>query len=146
MRESWANAMPLYHKALRVPANTPKENPATLEVQINQRIVILVSVKFPAGCHDIVQVAGYYGIKQLFPYEAEDSITGDDETVTTLEWFTGPAVPFKLTFKGWSPGTSFVHYPVIRIVTLPDEIFGPVRLLTQILRKLDVWFWRIFRL
>lgn len=137
--------MPLYHKTLTVSKNTPEANPVKLEILIQQRIIVKVDVKFPRGCHDMVHITGFYGIKQLFPYEKEDSITGNAESVSTLEWLEAPEVPFKITIKGWSPGTAYSHSPIIRVVTLPDALDAPARLLTRVLKKLDVWLWRIFR-
>ena len=138
--------MPLYCESLTVPKNTPKANPVQVTIKIEQRIIVFAGVKFPDGCHDMVQVAGYYGIKQLFPYHPEESITGNDEMVPTIEWFESPTVPWKITVKGWSPGAAYDHTVLIRIITLPDALETPIKLLNRILQKLDVWLWRLFRI
>ena len=140
------DAMPLYHETLIVPAGTLKINAVKVDIKIEQRTIILAGVKFPDGCHDRVHIAGYYGIKQLFPYHSEESIRGSGETVSTLEWWESRVVPWTLTVKGWSPGTSYSHRILIRVITLPDAFETPVKLLSRILEKLDIWLWRIFRI
>ena len=138
--------MPLYHQTLIVPADTLKINAVKVDIKIEQRTIILAGVKFPDGCHDLVHVAGYYGIKQLFPYHSEESIRGSGETVSTLEWWESRVVPWTLTVKGWCPGATYAHRILIRVITLPDALETPVKLLSRILQKLDVWLWRIFKI
>jgi len=136
--------MPLYHKTLTVPKNTPEMNPAQVDIEIHQRIVIYASVKFPRGCHDLVHVALFYGIKQLMPYLSEESVVGDGETVWGLEWWEAPGVPWKLTVKGWSPGTAFNHSPVVRVVTLPDITSSAIELIFRVSGRLELAIRRIF--
>jgi len=113
--------MPIYPVTLTVPADTAEDAPVEVDVQIKERVVTRVDVKFKPGCMDMVHVAVFYGIKQLFPRETGKSVVGDAETVSWLEWWEAPEVPCTITFKAWSPGTEYQHQLVCRIMTLPER-------------------------
>jgi len=112
--------MPIYPVTLTVPADTPETAPVEADVEIEERVVTRVDVKFKPGCMDMVHVAVFYGIKQLFPRETGKSVVGDAETVSWLEWWEAPEVPCTLTFKAWSPGTSYQHVLPCRVETEPE--------------------------
>jgi len=113
--------MPIYTATLTVPANTQEANPATVAIEFREKVVERVEVKFPPGCADMVNVIVQHGIKQVFPPETGMTIAGDGETVGFMEWWEAPETPCKLTFVGWSPGTSYDHKIICRIMTIPDK-------------------------
>ena len=113
--------MPIYTAALTVPAGTPKDNPAVVEVEVEEYTVIRFDVYFPPGCHGQVHVAVFYGAEQIAPKPAEAALTGDFETVSWPEEWRVPERPCTIEFRGWSPNASYNHTVLCRVITRPVE-------------------------
>jgi len=112
--------MPIYPVTLTVPADTPETAPVEVDVEIEEHRVTEVSVHYPNGCADMVHVALFYGIRQIAPRPEGATLVGNDETIRWLEKWDAPETPCKLTFKAWSPGTSYQHVLPCRVETEPE--------------------------
>jgi len=109
----------LYVLSLTVPANTPEDNPAKADIEIQEKIISLFSLHLPPGCAGLVKARVKYGPKVFWPCPEDAWITGDSETITFSEHFELPETPCRLTLEACSPGTSYEHTIILRLGTLP---------------------------
>jgi len=126
--------------AVTVPPNTPVENPTTATFTLAKAILTKFEVHFPSGCVGMVKCALYYGIKQLIPVDSAQWLAGDGETVSLRVQIPLPNHPTTLTFKAWSPGTSYPHTLQVRVESLPEE----EALLGRVLTRWIKLFRRVF--
>jgi len=119
--------MPIYVDALTVPAGTSKNNPAVLEIEVEEYTITGYEVFFPPGCHGQVYIAIYYGSEQLAPKPAGAALRGDWETVSWPEEWRVPERPCTIEFRGWSPLATYDHTVLCRVITRPIEQEGWVR-------------------
>jgi len=119
--------------AVTVPANTPAEKPVEATFTLAKAILTKFEVHFPSGCVGMVKCALYYGIKQLIPVDPTQWLAGDGETVSLRVQIPLPNHPTTLTFKAWSPGTSYSHMLQVRLESLPEEEALPGRGLARLI-------------
>jgi len=98
-----------YEFDLTIPANTPKESPAELDVTISAGTIEQIEVQLPRGLRSLVHTVAIRGSHQLWPTNPDGSIKGDDARIIWGENFPLIHAPFIITLLGWSPGTSFSH-------------------------------------
>jgi len=127
--------MPIYPVSLTVPADTPSDRYARVDVDIRKAIITRYDVHFPAGCHGMVHITIWHGIKQIVPHEEGATLWGDDETVPIPEYWECPSDPTRLTIRGWSPGTHYDHTITVRIITMPPEKAYPGAILVDLWRR-----------
>jgi hypothetical protein len=111
--------MPIYSVKLNVPANTPEDNPVSVDITIKQKFIWKMEIGFPKNCNYLVGIQIRYGIKRFWPEDPETWIWGNNEIVSFEERFELPSLNETLTVYGISPGTSYDHEILIRIITLP---------------------------
>jgi len=119
--------------AVTVPADTPAENPVEATFTLAKAILTKFEVHFPPGCAGMVKCALYYGIKQLVPVKLGQYLAGDGETVSLRVQVPLPNHPTTLTFKAWSPGTTYPHTLQVRLESLPEEEALPGRGLARLI-------------
>jgi len=117
--------MAIYVLPFTVPANTPEESPLELELKLEEPLITKFELHFPDGCAGMVKVRVFYGIKQIYPKEERTYFSGNNETISFVEYFKGPSVPWKLRVIAFSPGTSYDHSLILRLGTLPEEVAAP---------------------
>ena len=103
---------------LTVPLNTLITAPAVTRFVTPAGLLEYVTVEFPAGCHDMVNVQLLQGNNPIVPTTLDRSLVGNDVTLM-------PPVKKRLEvnrtnfiFRGWSPGTTYEH-----VITLGLGIF-----------------------
>ena len=111
--------MPIYTETLTVPAGTAQNNPATVEIEVEEYTVTRIDIYFPPGCHGLVHVVVFYGAEQLAPKPTGKTIIGNAETVSWPEEWRCPDRPATLEFRGWSPSARYDHNIICRVVTRP---------------------------
>lgn len=127
---------------IEVPANTLVSEPERRTLPITIGVITRISVKFARGCHGMVKVRLERFKHQLFPESAGEWVTGDNEAVTTEEYFEIREVPPELVFLGCSPGTDFAHTVTVRVTVLPKRIASMIpviELLTRLLKRMGVF-------
>lgn len=94
-----------------------------------------------AGCRQVVYATVSHKLTQLMPFNQDDAVRADDETVEgSYFWEVTDPEP-ELILRGWSPGTLHDHTITVRVTVLPKAVatFGPiVDLLTKFLRRIGV--------
>ena len=131
----------LFAFPLTIPANTPEGMPFTQVLTLDFGVVTKISIKFPAGCHGLVQVQLLQNESVLVPQNGDTWLSGDDETISMEIYFQFNSEPYELKFLGISPTTTYDHTILVRIEILSaDEAFPSqamtdlVQILTQYLR------------
>jgi len=123
--------MPVYEASLTVPANTPKDAPVQVDLEVEGDVATRVDLDYPAGCARMVGVACFYGIKQLWPSEVGQWFYADNYVVSFRPEWDMPERRVKLTFKGISPGTSYSHTIGLRVHTADLPAAKPWRILAD---------------
>jgi len=111
----------LYQVRLTVPADTPADKPVEVKVKIEEPYLLYYGVKFPPGPSDMVYIAIYHGISQLFPSREGEWISGDNEIVGDWPIHRLPERPCTLRVKGYSPGTRYQHTVIVRFIAVEAE-------------------------
>jgi hypothetical protein len=132
--------VPVYCEKLTIPANTSESAPVSLDITLKQKYITKMEVGFPDGCNYMVEVKIRYGIRQEWPEEEDTWLMGNNETISWEERYEIPATYENLSVYGASPGTSYNHEIVVRIMTLPTGFY----FLETLLDKLYSLFRRIF--
>jgi hypothetical protein len=131
----------LFAFPLTIPANTSDVLPFTQTLTLDFGVITKISIKFPAGCHGLVQVQLLQDESVLVPQNGDTWLNGDDETIESEIYFEFDSPPYALKFVGISPGTTYNHTILVRVEILSaDEAFPSVamtdlvQILTQYLR------------
>jgi len=104
-----------YETSLTVPAGRPEDNPAEVKLEIEGDVVTKIEFEFPAGCCRLARVAGFYGIKQLWPVEAGTWFASDDYVISMPVTWDLPERKVTLTFKGWNEDDTYPHTITCRL-------------------------------
>jgi len=131
----------LYAWDITVPANTLATNLKTHLLKLTYGVITKVDIKFPAGCHGLVAIRLLHAESPLIPLNKDTWLTGDDETVSSPEYFELSTEPYALKFVGKSPGTSYAHTISVRITVLPREVASLLSLLdifTKIAKRMGL--------
>ncbi len=131
----------LFFFQITIPAGTTEDNPVNQTLTLDFGVVTKISIKFPAGCHGLVQIQLLQDESVLIPLNKDTWLSGDDETVESEIYYQFGSPPYELKFLGISPGTTYPHTILVRIEILSaDEAFPSqamtdlVQILTQYLR------------
>jgi hypothetical protein len=126
----------LFEYPLTVPAGRAAAAPVTLEALLCAGTVTRVDVQFPAGCVAMVGVSIWRNDHQVWPVNLDESITGEDATVSWPESYDLDDEPFAFTLKGSSPGTTYDHTITFRFALLSLEEVQSARGLSGLVRRL----------
>jgi len=138
--------MPIYTLDLAIPANTPEAAPVTKKITVEGAILNTISILIPDGHVALARMAMFYGIKQIFPYEAGTWLRGNAESVSfRLNWLL-PEPRTILTFKGWNEDDTYQHTFYIRVQVSPEYRPLPVELLTRVLHMVERFMHRLIGL
>lgn len=131
--------MPEYNFTVLVPANTPREDPVQVEMDLTRGMIAGGLMMFPAGCHGMVHMVICDGVGQLYPANGADTYHGDDAMIPIVGKYKLDTAPYKLYLYAWSPDTDFNHSIQVAISVLSEEevSLAPVfRDFTKMLKRL----------
>jgi hypothetical protein len=111
--------MPVYSEKIIVPANTPINNPVTLDITIKEKFIDHIEVVHEEGSGWMVGVQIRYGIEIWWPDRPGTWIYGNGEVISWDERFEMPAPYENLTIVCHSEGSKYDHAVNVRIMTLP---------------------------
>jgi hypothetical protein len=109
---------------IKIDADTSEKDPLEGWLRLPKGIITHVDIKFPAGCHGMVQVRMFKESLQLIPLTEDEWVTGDDETVPTDTYAEMLDFPFKLKINACSPDTTYDHTITVRIEVHPEFAAG----------------------
>jgi len=109
----------IYQFDLKIPADTPEEEPFEVEAEIEEEVLVRGLVIFPPGCRGMVYSKIMYGQLQIAPRPFGSAFKGDGVVIPFELWRVLPDRPTKLRLLGWSPGTSYDHTITYYLIALP---------------------------
>jgi hypothetical protein len=119
-----------YAFAVTIPQSTPQSNPTKATFQLAAGTITQVQVHFPSGCLGLVFVQISNGLNQLFPANAEGSLSSDNESIAWTDAIDVTQAPNALTFSGWNTDTLNPHTITVRIGLEPGST--PIDLAAEI--------------
>lgn len=117
----------LFSWDVEVPANTLETAPVVQELKLTAGTIILISIAFRAGCHNLVRVQILHEESSLVPLNKGVWLTGDDEVVHAWMWYPLAPATNWLKFRAYSTGTSYAHTITVRVSELPPELAAFVK-------------------
>jgi len=135
----------LYEFILNVPADTPRDRPAELEVEIEETYVTEIGVYHTPGSSHMVYAAVFFGEYQEFPSTKGEWVTGAGYLIRSKVYLKYRESPVRLTLKACSPNTHYDHKVFFYIWTEPK----PIEVVIEMLRKMyELWvrFMKMFRI
>ena len=107
----------LYCIYIKVPANTPPDNPVVKEVVIEEPYLTRIDVYFPPGVACLTRVAFFYGEQQIFPASEYEWLTGHAYMIGGEVDFSPGEKPWKLRIKAYNLDRKYDHTVYIYIHT-----------------------------
>lgn len=92
-----------------IPGNTLETDPYVEELKVTKGKVSKVLFTFQTGCAYLVHCVLCKGARQVLPIIEGQSYHLDGYVLERETAIVMDEHPFSLTFKGWSPGTSYDH-------------------------------------
>jgi hypothetical protein len=112
-----------FEQKIDVPAATLVGAPVSQIITLIKGWVSKVSIKFPSGSAGLMHLSIWNGAVKLWPGNAAQYFTGDNETVDFSTEYDVPFIGgvYKLTIQGWNDDDSYQHSGLIRVwvVALP---------------------------
>jgi len=96
-------------KRLTIPANTSKDQAVEETLEVVPGTLKLITVEFPAGCHDLVYIQVLQSNNIIVPDDASEGIVGNDITLP-IE-FNDPidTGKTKIVIRGWNFDDTYPH-------------------------------------
>jgi len=101
--------MATYVFALTIPKDTAEAEAVEEELTVEGAVLSEIHFLIPGGHHALARLAVFYGIHQIFPYEAGTWLRGDDESFSVKLNWPLPEPKTTLTFKGWNEDDTYEH-------------------------------------
>ena len=130
--------MALYVTELKIPPNTPKSDPVTTSLELEEPVITKINVLVPPGVWLLAGIQIFYGIHQFLPKPKDTWLVGSGESLTFDVFWDAPGKPYRVIFKGYNEDDTFEHRYIIRISTAPRErayYWEPVAELVKLLRS-----------
>ena len=129
-----------FHYTVTVPAGTLDNAPVKSALILDYGVITHLSVGFPPGCDQLVNVRLFHQEHQIFPANSDNpacwsnGIEGSDEHYQLFD------APLSLIARVSSPLAVYPHTVTIFICVLPPEVAEPWAVQTSILDKLKSLF------
>jgi len=128
--------MPDYNFTLTIPADTQKDDPVIVVMNLMKGVIASGILQFPAGCHGFVHVIIADSKQQLYPANADETYHGDDTNIPLIGKHALDKAPYKLLIKGWSPDTDYDHMIQVSLSVLSEEEASPALAIRDLIRTL----------
>ena len=110
---------------LTIPANTSKEDPQTLDVELPVGVIHKIDIVFPPGCCGLAGVAVFHGLHQVWPSYSDEWFSTDGETISFEEFYEVKPGFTTFTLKGYNEDDTYQHTIIFRFGVLKkSEIQG----------------------
>jgi len=129
---------PIIH--FKIPANTPKDVPKISYLKIKEEMIKTVTILVPPGLRALAGLQILYGPDQFFPEPKGEWFTGSGETLTFELYWNAPAVPSRITLKGYNDDEVYSHTFYIRFTTMKIREAKPVLVFEELVKRLKAFF------
>lgn len=121
---------------LTIPAKTPANAPAELEIDVGAGVIHLVEIEEAPGCKGLVYAAVRQGLHQVWPTNPGGAYRSDGRVYSSPEHYPiNPGDPL-LVIQGWSLDETWPHTVQFRFSVLPEEVLEAEQRSEGLLRKL----------
>ena len=107
--------MPTYSISVTVDPSSEE----TEELWVEGEAVDWVSIRFPPGPSGLLEVAIFYGEKQIWPSEEGQVFKGDNEWIHFEDYWPLPETPCRLLVKAVNKDEVYEHSVYVRLPTKP---------------------------
>jgi hypothetical protein len=128
----------LYCWNITITAGRTESAPTEQSLKLQNGVITYLSVKFPKGCKNLVEVKLFRWTWQMLPFNRDSWLTGDDETVIDEPFYELDTEPYFLTFKGAAPSATYDHVITVRVRVLPKLVAMPFKILERILERMGL--------
>jgi len=97
------------------------------EVVVEGSKIVYFNVKFPSGPQGLLRVALMYGQKKIYPYNENEWISGDNESIEFEDDLPLPETLCRLIFRAENDDDTYGHRFFWRIKTAPVESGAKVK-------------------
>lgn len=112
----------LYAFTVTVPANTPKEDPLWVPLELDYGIIKKFVVQIPPGHAGLCKFAIFRGDSQVWPKNRNEKLAGDGVVLSfDDEWVPLTQPPFMLWFMGWNEDELYDHSVFLYFQLLTKE-------------------------
>jgi len=122
---------------LSIPANTPKTSPLKQKLEFVRGVLTELRVMIPDGHHGLAHFQLWDGGNPLVPYQAEQSVCGNDETIRIEVYKEFVTPPYELMALGWNEDTKYEHSFYLRFQLLPRELVFPFLPPAEVSRRIE---------
>jgi len=120
---------------LEIPANTVKENAASIVCKLSRGIIHYVEFQFPPGCAGLAHVYVLRGIHQIYPTNPDSTLSSDSYIIAFNDYYPLLVPPYELKFCGYNEDDTYKHTITLRLGILPEEVLAPPGGIMALLRK-----------
>jgi len=111
----------IYEKRLMIPRLTPKEIPATVEIEIHPGTLRRVEISFPPGPAGLAHLQIKHWERVLYPANPDSDFSGDDIQLVFVDDYEVIDPPFMFTLIGWNEDDTYPHTVTVRLQIAPFD-------------------------
>lgn len=126
----------LHSKHITIAANTTEVNRSKTRFLVNQGIMSMVWITFPAGCAGLVKVRIFHQGHPFLPVEVDAYIRGDNYVFVYPVMFEIKNVPEIITIEAWNEDQVYAHTIDVQMMILKREFVLPVGAVEGIIASL----------
>ena len=120
---------------ITIDKNTDEDDPEIKLLKLSKGLIFKIDVKFPKGCNGLAKIRLFRYESQLVPLNADEWMTGNDESVPTETEYDLVEAPYQLKFIGINEDDTWPHTVTVR-VTISSRLVDPATQLTNIIKTL----------
>lgn len=108
-----------YQGEITIPAQTSKDSPEQVYLQVSKGRLQRWFISFPPGCAALAHVAVYFHEQKILPAGEGDSLKWDSYVFDPLEEIDLSEPPYRLKIVGWNDDSSYEHTVHVAVVLFP---------------------------
>lgn len=113
----------IYQKSITIPVNTLKDEPVSVEMEVNKGFIYQVNAIIPSGCVGLAGVRILDGIYQAYPTTPNEWFTGDATHHNFTDSYIKETPPYKFTVEGYNLDDTYEHTLTVLIGMEIKEMF-----------------------
>ena len=125
-----------YVRQISTDADTSKANATETRIKAWGGIITKISVRFPPGPQFLLHCSISQGGHQIFPVDENFDVTGENEAVTTDEYYKMQSGYNLILVRTWNDDDTYAHSCLVRITVLPQFVATPYFALRDIATSL----------
>lgn len=129
--------MSFFFFSFTIPANTPREQPHTQEIELTPGVIHRVIIIIPPGHAGLAHLQIKQGAHQVYPTNPDGDFHGDGNQIDFRDWYELEGAPYSMRLEGWNTDDTFEHKFLIGLGILPKWILLPQLFARKVSRLID---------